>query len=141
MANGVALGPGDRELWITEFGRNLLHREEMSDATTIAVIGSSVPYHFTGSAPDSMRADGDGNLYVAMYGQGRVLALSRGGIPIGQVLLPGQDEGHNLRSTSLAIKPASNDLYIVTSDGDGGDGATIFHAKGFAEALPLYSHR
>ena len=32
----------------------------------------AIAYHFTGPAPDSMRADSDGNLYVAMYGQGRV---------------------------------------------------------------------
>ena len=41
----------------------------------------------------------------------------------------------------MAIKPDSNDLYIVTSDGNGGQGATIFHAKAFAKALPRYSHK
>ncbi|HEY1379536.1 MAG TPA: SMP-30/gluconolactonase/LRE family protein, partial [Gemmataceae bacterium] len=103
--------------------------------------GTAVAYHFTGPAPDSMRADGDGNLYVAMYGQGRVLVLNRNGIPIGQVLLPGRDEGHNMSSTSLAIKPGTNDLYVVATDGAGGRGSTIFHAKGFTKALPLYSHQ
>ena len=141
MANGVALSPDGRELWATEFSRNLLHRVRLSDATTVAPIGTAVAYHFTGPAPDSMRADSDGNLYVAMYGQGRVLAFNKSGIPIGQVLLPGRDEGHNLSSTSLALKPGANDLYIVTTDGNGGRGATIFHAKGFAKALPLYSHQ
>lgn len=141
MANGIALGPEGDKLWITEFSRNLLHRVELSDATTITPIGTAIAYHFTGPAPDSMRADGDGNLYVAMYGQGRVLAFNRNGIPIGQVLLPGRDEGHNLSSTSLAIKPDANDLFIVTNDGKGGEGATIFHAKGFAKALSLYSGR
>jgi lactonase len=29
----------------------------------------------------------------------------------------------------------------VTNDGKGGQGATIFHAKAFAKALPLYSHQ
>ena len=57
------------------------------------------------------------------------------------VLLPGRDEGHNLRSTSLAIGPGADDLYVSTSDGTGGQGATIFHAKAFAKALPLYSHQ
>jgi lactonase len=47
--------------------------------------------------------------------------------------------GHEL-STSTAIKPGTNDLYIVTSGGNGGQGATIFHAKVFAKALLLYSH-
>jgi lactonase len=141
MANGIALTPNGKELWITEFSRNLLHRVELADPTTITPFGSAIAYHFTGPAPDSMRADSDGNLYVAMYGQGRVLVFNRNGIPIGQVLLPGRDEGHNLQSTNMAIKPGTKDLFIVTSDGNGGQGATIFHAKTFATALPLYSHQ
>ena len=141
MANGIALSPSGKELWVTEFGRNLLHRAQLLDATAIAPIYTGVAYHFTGLAPDSMRADSDGNLYVAMYGQGRVLVFNRNGIPIGQVLLPGREEGHNLESTSMAIKPGTDDLYIVTTDSEGGQGATIFHAKTFAKALQLYSHR
>ena len=141
MANGVALSPDGRTLWVTEFSRNLLHRVELQDAATPTTLGTAVAYHFTGPAPDSMRADSDGNLYVAMYGQGRVLAFNRNGIPIGQVLLPGREEGHNLRSTSLAIRPGTDDIYIVTNDAAGGQGASIFHARAFAKALPLFSHR
>ena len=122
-------------------GRNLLHRVELVDATTATPFGTAVAYHFTDPAPDSMRADADGNLYVAMYRQGRVLAFNGNGIPIGQVLLPGREEGHNLRSTSVAIRPGTDDLYVVTNDAAGGRGATIFHAKAFASALRLYSHR
>jgi lactonase len=141
MANGVTLSPSGQELWATEFSRNLLHRAELTDATTITPIGTAIAYHFTGPAPDSMRADSDGNLYVAMYSQGRVLVFNKSGIPIGQVLLPGRDGGHNLLSTSMALAPGTNDLYMVTSDGNGGQGASIFRAKVFAKALPLYSHR
>jgi lactonase len=141
LANGIALSPDGKELWATEFSRNLLHRVELADATTSTPFGTAIAYHFTGPAPDSMRADVDGNLYVAMYGQGRVLAFNRNGIPIGHVLLPDREEGHNLRSTSMAVRPGTNDLYIVTNDGKGGQGATIFHAKAFAKALLLYSHQ
>ncbi len=141
MANGIALSPGGKELWITEFGRNLLHRAVLAAPTAIAPVGTAIPYHFIGPAPDSMRADSDGNVYVAMYSHGRVLAFNKNGIPIGQILLPGRDAGHNLQSTSMAIKPGTNDLYIVTSDGNGGQGATIFYAKVFAKALPLYSQQ
>lgn len=88
-----------------------------------------------------MRVDSDGNLYVALYGQGRVLAFNPNGIPIGQVLLPGRDEGHNLNSTSMALRPGTDELLIVTNDGTGGQGSTIFHARAFAKALPLFSHQ
>ena len=141
MANGLALSPDGKQLWATEFGRNLLHRIDLADATTIAPIGSAIAYHFTGPAPDSMRADADGNVYVAIYGQARVLAFNRNGIPIGQVLLPGRDGGHNLASTSLAIHPGRNDLYAATSDMDKGHGATVFHAKAFSKGLPPASSR
>ncbi|MFL6446502.1 MAG: SMP-30/gluconolactonase/LRE family protein [Bryobacteraceae bacterium] len=141
MANGIALSPSGGELWATEFSRNLLHRVELAGPTEIATIGSAIPYQFIGPAPDSMRTDSDGNVYVAMYGQGRVLVFNTNGIPIGQVLLPDRDAGHNLESTSMAIKPGTNDLYIVTNDGNGGGGAMIFHAQAFAKALPLYSHQ
>lgn len=141
MANGVALSPDGRTLWVTEFSRNLLHRVELADATTPAPFGTAVAYHFTGPAPDSMRADADGNLYVAIYGQGRVLAFNRNGIPIGQVLLPGRDGGHNLRSTSMALRPGTDEILVVTSDGNGGQGATVFHARAFAKAAPLFGNR
>lgn len=141
MANGIALSPDGKELWVTEFARNLLHRVVLASPTAIAPVGTAIPYHFIGPAPDSMRADSDGNLYVAMYSQGRVLVFNKNGIPIGQILLPGRNEGHNLSSTSMAMKPGTNDLYIVTSDANGGEGATIFHAKVFAKALLLYSHQ
>ncbi|WP_237561397.1 SMP-30/gluconolactonase/LRE family protein [Frateuria defendens] len=136
MANGVALSADGKTLWATEFGRNLLHRVELAGAATIAPIGSAIAYQFVGPAPDSMRTDADGNVYVAMYGQGRVMVLNRNGIPIGQVLLPGRERGHNLLTTSMAIDPASNDVYVVDSDGDGGQGATVFHAKVFSKGVP-----
>jgi lactonase len=138
-ANGIALSPDGNRLWTTEFGSNRLLRTDLESPTQIATIGTAVPYYFTGAAPDSTRADSDGNVYVAMYSQGRVLVFNHNGIPIGQVLLPGRDEGHNLQSTSMAIKPGTNDIYIVTNDGSGGQGATIFHARVFAKALLLYS--
>ena len=56
-ANGVALSPDGKRLWATEFGRNLLHRIDLETATKAAVIGTAIPYHFTGAAPGSMRMD------------------------------------------------------------------------------------
>jgi lactonase len=141
VANGIALSPDGRELWVTEFSRGLLHRVELADATTIAPFGTAITHRFSGPAPDSMRADAAGNLYVAIYGQGRVLIFSPLGMPIGQVLLPGRERGHNLRSTSMAIRPGTDELLIVTNDWQGGEGSTIFRARAFAEALPLYSHK
>jgi len=57
------------------------------------------------------------------------------------VLLPGRDEGYNLNSTSTALMPGTDELYIVTHDGRGRQGAAIFQARAFAPALPLYAHQ
>jgi lactonase len=141
MANGIALSPDGKRLWVTEFAANRLLRIDLKDATTVADLGTAVAYTFIGPAPDSMRADSAGNLYVALYQQGRVMMFSPGGIPIGQILMPGREAGHNLLLTSMALRPGTDELYIVTNDGEGGQGAGIFRARGFAKALPLYSHQ
>ncbi|MGA2403254.1 MAG: SMP-30/gluconolactonase/LRE family protein [Syntrophobacteraceae bacterium] len=136
IANGVALSPDEKTLWTDETAANRLHRVSLADATTIAPFGTSVPYRFTGNlGPDSMRVDSEGNVYVAMYDQGRVLVFNKNGNPIGQILLPGRDRGHNMRSTSMAIKPGTNDMYIVTNDWDGGEGSQIFTCKAFGKGL------
>lgn len=141
IANGIALSPDGKTLWVTEFATGLLHRIELKDATTIAPFGEAVVYRFNGPSPDSMRVDEDGNLYVAMYSQGRVLVLNPNGTPIGQILIPGREDGHFLRSTSMAIKPGTNEVYLVTNDGNFGAGSAIFKTVGFAKALKLYSHQ
>ena len=141
IANGVGLSPDGKTLWVTSMAQGLLYRVELADATTIAPFGAAITYHFTGFGPDSLRVDADGNVYVAMYSQGRVMVFNSSGFPIGQILIPGRDAGHNMRTTSMAFKPGTNDMYIVTNDWDGGQGSQFFHAKGFAKALQMYSHQ
>lgn len=131
QANGVALSPDGTVLWATEFGRNLLYRFELESAVKVSELGTSVPYRFIGPAPDSMRTDADGNVYVAMYGQGRVMAFNGSGIPIGQILLPGREEAR-IATTSLAIDPGSKEAYIVARTVKDGGGAWIYRFGAFA---------
>ncbi len=140
LANGVALSPNGRTLWVTEYGRNLLHTIKLDTATTIAPLGTSVPYRFTGAGPDSMRIDSEGNVYVAMMEQGRVMVFAPNGVPVSQVLLPQRDAGLNLESASLALSPDSKRLYIVAGGGGSGLGTSIFESEGLARGLKLYSH-
>jgi lactonase len=140
IANGVCLSPDGKVLWATELSAGRLHRVEMTSPTTIGPWGTAVPYHFTGFGPDSMRSDRDGNVYVAMFSQGRVLVLNPAGIPIGQILLPRRETGHNLLCTSMGFYPGSDRLLILTNDAEGGEGAWIFEARGFAPGNTLYSH-
>lgn len=132
QANGVALSPDGKFLWATEFAANRLHRAELDRPASVAYVGSTIPYHFMGPAPDSMRVDSAGNVYVALYGQGRVLMLNGNGAPVGQILLPGREAGHNTLSTSLAIDPASQNLYIVSCDAAGDGNSTVFKGEALA---------
>ena len=140
-ANGIALSPDGKVLWATEYCAGRLHRVDLNDAVTPARSGSSIPYHFVGRGPDSMRADADGNVYVAMNRQGRVLAFGSHGIPIGQILLPGREEDRFLRSTSLAFVPGSRDVVIVARDEFGDGGAMIFRAQALTKGVTLFSHQ
>lgn len=140
-ANGVTISPDGKVLWATEFCACRLHRVDLENPATVARYGTTVPYHFVGRAPDSMRADADGNVYVAMYNQGRVLAFSPYGIPIGQILLPGCTENRFLKSTSLAFVPGTRDVVIVARDELGGGGSMIFKAQGLAQGVTMFSHQ
>jgi lactonase len=140
-ANGIALSPDGKVLWVTEYCAGRLHRVDLKDTVTPARSGSAVPYHFVGRGPDSMRADADGNVYVAMNRQGRVLAFGSHGIPIGQILLPGREADRFLRSTSLAFVPGSRDVVIVARDEFGDGGAMIFRAQALTKGVTLFSHQ
>ena len=139
--NGIALSPDGKVLWSTEFGKGRLHRADLDADGNVAHFGSGVPYYFTGRAPDSMRTDVDGNVYVAMYSQARVLVFSRTGVPIGQVLLPGRDEGKFLKVTSMVLDPESTDMFIVARDDVHNSGSMIFKAQALAKGTRLYSHQ
>ena len=81
-----------------------------------------------------MRADSDGNVYVAMYWQGRVITFNANGAAIGQVLLEGRDAAQ-IASTSLAIDPKTKDMYIVGRTIKEGEGAWIYRAGAFAHGI------
>ncbi|WP_250527382.1 SMP-30/gluconolactonase/LRE family protein [Caballeronia sp. GAWG2-1] len=140
-SNGVTLSPNGSVLWSTEFGAGRLHRVELKSPTTYSHFGWTVPYHFSGRAPDSMRTDADGNVYVAMYTQGRIMAFSPNGVPIGQILMPGRDDNHFLKTTSLAFIPGSTEVRIVAQDEVGKGRAMIFRAQAFARGATLFSHQ
>ncbi|HHQ6239544.1 TPA: SMP-30/gluconolactonase/LRE family protein [Klebsiella pneumoniae] len=141
VGNGIAIDPAGSQIWATEHAKNRLHRVRLSDATTVAPFGSVVTYQFTGPAPDGARVDSEGNVYVAISGQGRVMVFNRNGLPIGQIVLPDRDKGRNLKSTSLAIRPGHRELFIVANSGTEPSGAMIFRSGAFAPAPFPFSHQ
>ena len=115
-------------LWITEYNGGRLLRGPTGGGW------SSTPYAFTGyHGPDSCETDGDGNLYVALTFQGRILIFNRDGFPIGQVLMPDRDKGRNLIGTHATVRPGTRELYISCSDDETDEGSWIMKAEAFAE--------
>lgn len=82
-----------------------------------------------------MRADADGNLYVAMHRQGRFLVFNKNGIPISQILIPGREQGKYMKSTSLALSPKGPEAWLLAGDGDAGNVSGVFLAGVFARGL------
>ena len=139
--NGVSLTPEGNALWIGETFRNAILRIALSDdGVTIArVDGVCYAYYSTGvpGGPDSNKVDVEGNLYQCIVSQGRAVVLNAHGIPVANVVIPGRDEGKNLRSTNLAFKPGSNEAYMTVG---GDDGIGVYKFPALAEGLRLFSH-
>lgn len=137
--NGIALDPEGKSLWVTEYGKGRLHHFALAeDKYSILDSFSAIPYYFTGTeGPDSCCIDTDGNLYVAMCGQGRFLIFNKNAIPIGQILMPGREKGKMLKSTHPAIRPDTDEVYMCSGDMKTGESA-IFVAKGYAKAYRSY---
>ena len=97
-------------------------------------------YRYNGKASaDSLQIDAAGNIYQALYDQGRVLILNPEGVPIEQVFVPERNQGMHLKTTHVMLKPGTNEAYLTAS---GKGGAWIFKFRAPAGAPPnLYSHQ
>jgi lactonase len=126
--NGLALSTDDKILWVTETNAGLLHRITLGDE-----FHNTIPYKFEGFlGPDSCSVDEDDNLYVAMARQGRVLVFNPFGFLIAQVITPGCELGHNIRTTHPMVHPDRKELYITAADEHSDYGANIFYCGSFA---------
>lgn len=139
MANGIAFAHAGNELWIAETGRaQLLNARLSKDGTRLSsLFGCTVRYRFTGGGNDGVKVDVDGNVYVAIHGQGRILVLTALGIPILNVLAPQRAIGMNLLTSNLAFRPGTDEVYVTAS---GKGGGSILRFKGLAQGATLFSH-
>jgi lactonase len=140
--NGIALSPDNNTLWVAETNRNRLVRLNFQENTIKLdpIEGTKIPWRFTGcpGGPDSSAIDEKGNLYQCIIFQGRVLIFNNQGIPLANVLVPGRNQGKFLRTTNLAFKPGTDEVYMTAS---GKGGAGIFRFKGMARGIVPFSHQ
>lgn len=126
--NGVCFSTDYKIMWITEFTAGRLLRIPMGSPY------GSVVYHFTGYyGPDSVSVDAADNVYVCLFDQGRVMIFNPDGYPIGQILMPNREVGHNLGSAHAMVKPGTKDCYIACADDNGNEGSWIMKAPALAE--------
>ena len=83
FTNGIAFGP-DENLYVAETLTGIIYRYQWEDGLIVSdrevfgnVVDPSLPPGFRG--PDGMKFGQDGNLYVAVFGQGDVTVLGPGG--------------------------------------------------------------
>ena len=134
--NGVALSVDETVLWVTDTLNGTLIRTELTeDRYHVRTMRQNIAYRTTGfMGPDSLMTDAEDNVYCAMYFQGRVLIFNRYGWPIGQILMPGRENGDYIATTHPMIRPGTRELYICTNDEK--HGASILTAGSFAPANP-----
>jgi lactonase len=137
--NGIAFTPDETSLWVScSLANEIFHLALHEDRKSVRQ--AAVLYRLSGPAGgDGIRVDVQGNMYLAVNFQGRVLILNKYGIPIASVLMPGRDRGELIRTTNVVFKPGSDEVY-VTASGET-SGAWIYRFQGLAEGAPLFSHQ
>jgi lactonase len=136
-ANGIAFGPGGRVLWTSASRANELYRLELLE-DGLTVREATIPYRLTGTGGgDGIACDELGNVYLAINYQGRILVLHKSGVPIANVLIPGRDDGTLIRTTNVAFKPGTDEVFLAVS---GTGGGWIYRFRALAKGLPLFSH-
>jgi len=141
--NGIVMSPKVKNaLFVSETAAARLDRFNLdADGVSVTPFGGSVAYNFQGGylGPDSVETDADGNLYQALWGQGRYMVLdSRTGIPFAQILIPGREKGHNLYTSHSAIMPGTNKVILAAADRWGGQGNALYIVEGPAKAWDGY---
>jgi lactonase len=139
LPNGISLTPEGDALWIGESGRNAIVRIRLDQNGMMEQFaGLSYIYYNTGDcAPDSNKIDSEGNLYQTIMMGGRIIVLNKHGTPVANIMVPGRQEGKNLMTPNLVIKPGTREAYMPVS---GPDGSWVYTFTALAEAQILYSH-
>ncbi len=111
LTNGIAFGP-DHNLYVNETNTGLVYRYMMRNGEVTGTreeFGNVVAPGGSGRrGPDGMKFGADGNLYVAVWGQGDVTVLGKDGDVIDRIKTGG------MQPTNLAFGlPGDKKLYVT----------------------------
>ena len=137
--NGIAFTPDEKAFWVSCSWANEVLLVTL-DPSRRTIEKAAVMYRLSGRpGADGIRVDRRGNVYLAVNFQGRVLIFNEHGIPIANVLMPGRDRGQLVRTSNVAFRPGTDEVFVVASGESGG--AWIYKFRGLAEGVPLFSHQ
>ena len=110
ISNGLAWSPDGATMYLADSGPRVVHAFRfdaeggtISDGRVLITVAKEV------GAPDGLTVDAEGDLWIAIYGGGRVQRYSPDGVLRETLLVPA------LQSTSCAFAgPALNRLYVTT---------------------------
>ena len=111
ISNGLGWSPDGGTMYLADSGTRVVHaftfdgeRGTISDSRELVTIAEEV------GAPDGLTVDADGDLWVAIYGGGRVQRYSPDGVLREELPLPAK------QSTACAFAgPELNRLYVTTA--------------------------
>jgi sugar lactone lactonase YvrE len=111
ISNGLAWSPDGASMYLADSGPRIIHEFRfdaeggtISNGRVLVAVAEDV------GAPDGLTVDADGDLWVAIYGGGRVQRYSPDGVLRETLMLPAA------QSTSCAFAgPGLNRLYVTTA--------------------------
>jgi lactonase len=133
--NGIAFDSTQNAIWIDEDLTGTLdhvaYQVNSPASTDLSPTLHTAAYLSLGTNAytDSLTVDGQGNVYMAVYGGSEVLEFNANGVRIGRVVLP--SSAPNV--THVAIQPGTRHAY-VTASGPGGGYVYTFQALAAAPA-------
>ena len=111
ISNGLGWSIDGSTMYLVDSGARVIHafafdaeRGTIADGRILVTVAEDV------GAPDGMTVDADGDLWVAIYGGGRVQRYSSAGVLLEELFVPAE------QSTSCAFAgPGLNRLYVTTA--------------------------
>ena len=106
--NGIEVSPDNKTLYVNESVQRVIWKFDIDATGNIS--NKRVFKQFTDGGLDGMRADPNGNVYVARYGTGTVIVLSPAGVQLHEIRLLGTNP------TNVTLSKDYKKCYVTLQD-------------------------
>jgi sugar lactone lactonase YvrE len=109
MPNGVAKSPDNSTVFIGDIRTNIITRVNLKNHKIVSIEEFADISYMGESGPDGMAVAENGNLFIALFREGKVLVLDKNGLPLGYL-------NTGAKTTNCFLTNNDRTLY-VTADG------------------------